>query len=206
MSFLGIVKTHWLGTTGGPGLTQLAVRRASDGYLTAGDAAAATAAMRQFWATIVAYIPNEVSLTVDPVVDTYVYNSLHNDLETTATAATAPAVVTGTGTSAYSMAAGLRLELNTGTIRYGRRVRGSMFIVPTDVTAFSVTGGTNPAAKTAVEGAFTTMQTSLINNGLVPGVWSRWNKLKHPERPSAFSDVSQGKLNDKTAVLRGRRD
>jgi hypothetical protein len=206
MSFLGIVKTHWLGTTGGPGLTQFAVRKATDGYLTNGDAQAAVNAVRAFWSGVALYIPNEVTLTVDPVVDTFYVGGLNNDLETSASAATAPTVVTGGGTGAYSMAAGLRVNLNTGIIRYGRRVNGSFFMVPADTAAFTVTGTTSTTAKTAIENSGATMLSSFTSNGLVMGVWSRWDKVKHPDRASAISDVLTVKVNDKTAVLRGRRD
>lgn len=206
MSFLGLVKTHWLGTTGGPGLTQMAVRKATDGYITNGDAQAAVNAVRTFWDGIKTYLPNELSLTVDPVVDTYYVGGLNNDLETTASASTAPTVVLGTGTGNYSMAAGLRLNLNTGVIRFGRRVNGSIFIVPADSSAFSATGTTATLAKSTIETAAATMLSSLTSSGLVLGVWSRFDEKKHPDRVSTISDVITAKINDKTAILRGRRD
>jgi hypothetical protein len=206
MSFLGVVKTHWLGTTGGPGLTQIAFQKSPDGYINAGDAQAACNAMRTFWDTIKAYLPNELSLTVDPVVDTYGVGGLHNDLEASASAATAPTVVLGTGTGSYSMAAGLRMNLNTGAILNGRRVNGSFFIVPTDSVAFSATGTTNASAKTAIEAAAATWLASMTSSSLIPGVWSRFNELKHPTRVSTISTVLTLKVNDKTAILRGRRD
>ncbi len=206
MSFLGLVRTHWQGTTGGPGLTQLAVRRASDGYITPGDAQTAVNAVASFWQAVKAYIPNEVTLTVDPVVDTYYYDGLNNDLETSASAATAPAAIACTGANAYNMAAGLRINLNTGKIRYGRRINGSIFLVPADAAAYTLTGTINPTAKTTIDTAGGNLLTGLTNGGLVLGVWSRWNEKKHPERPSAFSDVQTIKTNDKSAVLRGRRD
>lgn len=206
MVFLNVVKTHWMGTTGGPGLTQLAYETSSGGYGTNGDAQAAVNAVRKFWAAVATYIPNEITLTVDPVVDTYAVDSVNNDLESTATAATAPAVVAGIGAGTYSMAAGLKLNLNTTGIRYGRRVRGCLYIVPCDSSAFTNTGVVNPSAKTAIDAAAQTMITDFITGGITLGVWSRWNKIKHPERPSAFTPVATAKTNDKTAVLRGRRD
>jgi len=206
MTSISVVKTHWLGTTGGPGLTQTTFGKSDNSDITAADAQTAVNAVRAFWAGVAAYIPNEISLTVDPTVDSFTVLSQNNDLHASVTAATAPTVVTGGGASAYSMAAGLRLEFQTGIIRFGRRVRGSMFIVPTDSSAFSVTGTTSTTAKTAFENSAETMRLAFLNAGLPLSVWSRWDKLKHPERPSAISTVTAAKLNDKTAILRGRRD
>lgn len=206
MTSVSVVKTHWLGTTGGPGLSQIAFRKGDNSDITATDAQTCVNAVRTFWNAITSYIPNEVTLTVDPIVDSFTVLSQNNDLHSSVSAATAPAVVTGIATGSYSMAAGLRLEMNTGVIRFGRRVRGSLFIVPTDSSAFSNVGTTNPSAKSAIEAAADTMRVAFINNATPIVVWSRWNKIKHPERPSAISDVNTIKLNDKTAILRGRRD
>jgi len=206
MTSVHVVKTHWLGTTGGPGLSQTCFRKGDNSDLNGADAQAAVNAVRTFWAAVNSYLPNEVTLTVDPTVDSFTVNSQNNDLHASTTAATAPAAVTGIATGSYSMAAGLRLELNTGVIRFGRRVRGSLFIVPTDSSAFSNVGTTNPSAKTAIETAANTMRTSFINAALNMVVWSRWDKIKHPERQSAMSDVATLVLNDKTCILRGRRD
>lgn len=206
MSFLGVVKTHWLGTTGGPGLTQMAFRKTSDSVITPGDAQAAVNAVSTFWGAIKAYIPNEVSLTVDPVVDSFFVGTLMNDLATSASATTAPTATLGQGAGAYSMAAGLRCNLNTGIIRFGRRVNGSVFLVPCDSSAFSITGTTNTGAKTTIETAGAALLTQMTSNGLVLGVWSRYDKKHHPDRVSAISDVQTIKCNDKTAILRGRRD
>lgn len=206
MVFLNVVKTHWAGTSGGPGLTQLAYETSSGGYGTPGDANNATAAVRAFWAGIALYIPNEVTLTVDPVVDCYAVDSLNNDLVTSVSATTAPTSVTGGGTGSYNMAAGLKANLNTGIIRHGRRVRGCLYIVPADVAAYTATGTVNPTAKTAIDNSGATMLAAFNTAGLILGVWSRWNKQKHPDWASAFSAVNTIKTNDKAAVLRGRRD
>lgn len=206
MSFLGVVKTHWLGTTGGPGLTQMAFRKTTDSVITPGDATAAVNAVATFWGAIKGYLPNEIQLTVDPQVDSFYVGGLNNDLTTTAAATTAPAAIIGGDLQAYSMAAGLRLNLNTGVIRFGRRINGSIFMVPAAFGAFSITGTTNPTAKSTIETAGANLLTSMTSSGLVLGVWSRFDVKHHPDRASAFSDVQTIKCNDKTAILRGRRD
>lgn len=206
MAFLGIVKTHWLGTTGGPGLTQLAFRKNDMSQITPGDAQAAVNAVSTFWGNIKANIPNEISLTVDPVVDCFRYEGLNNELWSSSSAASAPTATLGQGVNAYSMAAGLRVNLNTGVIRFGRRVNGSIFLVPCDSNAFSVTGTVSTSAKLTIDNAGATLLGSLTASQLVLGVWSRFDVKHHPDRPGAFSDVQTVKTNDKTAILRGRRD
>lgn len=206
MSFLGVVKTHWLGTTGGPGLTQIAFRKADQSQITPGDATAAVNNVSTFWGAVKAFIPNEISLTVDPVVDCFYYGALDNQLWSSSSSSTAPAATLGQDATAYSMAAGLRINLNTGVIRFGRRVNGSIFLVPCGSSAFSVTGTTSTGAKATIETAGATLLSSMTSSGLVLGVWSRFDKKHHADRVSAFSDVQTVKVNDKTAILRGRRD
>jgi hypothetical protein len=46
----------------------------------------------------------------------------------------------------------------------------------------------------------------MTSSGLVLGVWSRFDVKRHPDWVGAISDVQTIKVNDKTAVLRGRRD
>ena len=46
---VGIVRTHWSGTSGGPGLTQLAVKEGAGAFWTQTQAQNAVNAVRQFW-------------------------------------------------------------------------------------------------------------------------------------------------------------
>lgn len=203
-----IVRTGWQGTTGGPGLTQLAVDQITSGFgpLSAGEGQAAVNAVRAFWESAKIYIPNEVTLNVSPVVDYYLTDDAQ--LAGSMTAATAPANVVGTeATSSYSMAAGVKLNLNTGVIRNGRRVRGSMFIVP---SAGSMTNGgiVGATPKTNLQTYGATLLAALNTAGLKLVVWSRPLTAEDPNGPrdGAQADVSVIECSEKTAILRGRRD
>jgi hypothetical protein len=136
---IAVVRTNWSGTTGGPGLTQLAFQAPTDPHTW--DAAAAQRvvnAVRTAWSTTGGYLPDNIKLDVNPVVD--IYNIISGDLVGSYTAASVPGQVVGTSAAAFSMAAGLKINLNTGVIRNGRRVRGSIYLVPASSSAMTTDG------------------------------------------------------------------
>lgn len=203
-----ILRTSWTGTSGGLGLTQIAVDTTDStfGPLSSSDAQDAVNAMRTFWDAIKLNMPNEVSFTVSPVVDYYLTNS--GVLSGSVSAPTPPVAVLGTGTASYSMAAGLKLNWNTSTIRNGRRVRGSTFLVPTTSSAFNQTGTADTTVRTAISSAASTFLNSLSATGLKGVVWSRPLDEEDPKGPrdGAQADITGVEVSEKTAILRGRRD
>lgn len=204
---VGIVRTAWSGTSGGPGLTQHTIRGAGGSFLTATEAGVATAAVRAFWDAIKANLPDEIVLTTSPVVD--LYDDQDGELIASEVAATSPNSVTGTSTAAYSMATGIKMVLQTADIRDGRRVRGSTFIVPASSVAFSSSGTVASAARTTITTAGNTLRGSLVTGGMELVVWSRKREAVVgglPERLGASFTVTGIETSEKTAVLRGRRD
>lgn len=203
-----ILRTAWSGTSGGPGLTQLAIDTTDStfGPLSAGQAQSAVDALRAYWFGINAYIPDDITLTVSAVVDYYL---VHNaELAGSVSATTPPALVSGTSSAVYSMATGPKINLNTTVVRNGRRVRGSIYLVPGGGNAMAANGMISSAARTAFNTAGTNFRTALGAAGLKLGVWSRPIPEGKPNGPrdGAWSDVSAMEANEKLAVLRGRRD
>lgn len=201
---VAIVRTSWLGTSGGPGLTQLAIEGITDPHTW--DAAAAQIAVdavRTFWDAIKANMPNELTFTVSPVVD--IYTILSGTLVGSYSAATPPTSVLGTDTGTYSMASGAKVNLNTGVIRNGRRVRGGIFLVPMAGLQTTNTGTVASTARTTFNNAVNTMRGTLVaaNKQLV--VWSRDNTGVEPGN-GATSPVNGVETSEKVAILRGRRD
>jgi len=200
--------TAWSGTSGGPGITQLYIQSISfpGAPITAGSAQTAVNAMRSFWDSVKAYLPDEVSLTVQPVMDAY--DEGNGDLVNTVSAATPPAVVTGTSATAYSMAAGMKMNLVTADIVNGRRVRGAVYLVPATTAAMSTSGNILAAARTAVNSAGTTLLGALALADMQLVVFRR--PLKDSggtiTRVGGTSDVTAIETNEKSAILRGRRD
>lgn len=204
---LGIVKTHWSGTSGGPGITQLAFQAQTDPHTWDESAAQiAVDSVRSFWAGIVAQLPNNVSLTVDPVVD--IFNIIDAGLVGSQAANIPPAVVTGTDGSAFNMAAGIKVSMKTGSVLNRRRVHGGLYVVPSAGGAFDFDGVVTSTAQTAILNSINTLRTFMLTSNAGLCVWSRPKKAKgiKPAVPGAASDVTGFVINPHGGMLRGRRD
>ena len=207
---VGIIRTGWAGTSGGPGLTQTAIAETVDGgsgsFFTTTNCQTAVNAMRTFWDSIKTLLPNEVTLTVSAAVD--IYNEINGELIASIIVPTPPLSVSGTSTLTYSMAAGLKVNLLTGVIRNGRRVRGSLFLVPATNAAFSDTGNALGSARTTINTAGAAFLSSLATPALRNVVYSRPQKDEEGniEVVGAIATVSSWETSEKTAILRGRRD
>ena len=198
-----IVRTAWAGTSGGPGLTQTAFRAQDGNFIDATDAQTAVNAVRAFWDAIKAYLPNEIVLTVSPIVD--IYEEGDGELVASETAATAPTSVQGTSASLFSMASGMKINLNTAGIRFGRRVRGAIYVVPAASEIYTVTGSVGSTVRTPINTAGNTMRTTFTTAALELVVWSRPRTLP-TVREGAVTPVTSLETNEKVAILRGRRD
>jgi hypothetical protein len=187
-------------------VTQTAITDDTGIFLTAAGAQTCVNAVRTFWDAIKANLPDEIVFTVSPVVDSY--DETDGTLFASTSAAVAPTSVTGTSSAAYMMAAGIKVNLNTGVIRDGRRVRGAIYVVPAASTVYSALGTVGSSIRTSVNTAGTTMMTSLATAQHPLCVWSRERLASAtlPQRDGAVSLVNAIEVNEKGAVLRGRRD
>lgn len=198
---IAIIRTDWSGTTGGPGLTQLAINT----FIPVAPAAAQdwVDAVRVFWDTIKTYLPNELTLTVLPQVDAYVTET--GDLDSTVVAATPPLPVLGGGTGTYAGGSGIKVTWETNQIAFGKRVRGSTFIVPATSGAFTVNGQVSGTVQTAVNAAAAALIAAIDEPAVDLTVWSR-PKTTPVVRAGFATDIVQGICSSKSAILRSRRD
>lgn len=203
---VALVRTAWSGTSGGPGVTQIALLGASGGIWNPGGEQTAVNAMRAFWDSIKALFPDELVLTVSPVVD--YYNTQTGVLLGSNIAATPPTSVGGTSGAAYAGGAGFKVAWETGQIRDGRRVRGATYVVPAASTIFSGTGTVGSASRTTVNTAAATFISAITAGTMSVGVWSRPREATETleERAGAAYQASSGVCSTKSAILRGRRD
>jgi hypothetical protein len=203
---IGKIATAWAGTSGGPGITQLYIQDVGADIISGAQAQAAVNAVRVFWDALKTYMPDEVGLTVQPTIDMYDHG--HGALMNTVTAATAPLTVQGTSTAVYSMAAGLKVNLQTASINNGRRVRGGIYVVPAASSAMTNAGVVAGATRTAINAAGATMMSTFASSGFDLIVWGR------PVKDSGGTVTRQGTVNlvtaietnEKSCILRGRRD
>lgn len=204
---LAQVKTHWNGTSGGPGITQMAFQSQTDPHSWDASAAqTAVNAVRAFWNTCQGLLPNNITLVVDPVVD--VFNIADAGLVGSYTAATPPTSLTGLSTGAFSMAAGAKITLKTASVINRRRVHGGIFIVPAGGDLFDTDGVITSSNQATMVNAANTLRTTMLaaNAGLC--VWSRPRPAKgtKPSFTGQASDVTGFVVNSHGAILRGRRD
>lgn len=199
---VGVVRVEWSGTTGGPGLTQFAIAASGGATWTAANAQSAVDTVRGFMVLNQPYIPNEVTLQVQPDVDQY--DELTGQLVATTTAGVTPTSVLGGNTGSYAGGAGYRYNWRTGVIRNGRRVNGKTYIVPAAASIFTTDGTLGSPQVTSFNTNAATFLSNLASGGLGLVVWSRPNELTG--MPGAMSGVSTGDVSDKSAILRTRRD
>lgn len=203
---IGLVRTAWSGTTGGPGITQTYFRAGPGNQsLTIEQATAAVNAMDKFWKAVAGLLPNEIVCTVSTVVDEY--DIATGDLVDSTSATGAVRVTQGTSAAVYSMASGMKLNFNTGFVRNGRRVRGGMYLVPAGSNIYSDVGLVVSGARTTATTAGNTVITDMTAAGLDLVVYSRPLKADDPKGPRAgdIARVDSISASEKGAVLRGRR-
>lgn len=201
---VSLIRTNWSGTTGGPGLTQIAMNViGTEQSWQVTDTEPAVEQMRLFWNAIRTFLPDELTLTVSPVVD--FYDDRNGQLVGSDSVAVPPAPIIGGATGSYAGGAGFKINWNTNQIANGRRVRGHTYVVPAAATVFTNTGSVSGATITAVNTAAAAMISNLANVGIELRVWSRPRVLPTP-REGTSTPVVSGACAPKSAILRGRRD
>lgn len=209
----GIIRTAWSGTSGGPGLTQFAIGGWTSGTTAGAGNQPAVDAVRQFWFALAGILPDELRLTVQPVIDDY--DDANGQLIGSYVAANAPASVLGSSATSYAGGAGGKVTWNTGQIAHGRRIKGATFLVPLANGVYSGTGTITPGTITTVNNAANSLMTALSNNGTPLVIWSRPREAKAPSpsypngqtaRAGFTTPVLNAAMGTKTAILRGRRD
>lgn len=199
---IGIVRTEWSGTTGGPGLTQMAMAYQGGTSWTPSAAQSAVDAVRGFWASMTSSLPNELSLSVDPQVD--MYDEVSGQLTQSLSVVTPPASVAGAATGSYAGGVGVRFNWNTGAIMNGRRVVGRTYVVPAAAGVFESNGTVLGTVITNLTGYGTTLLSNLAAANLALVVWSR--PATTSSNDGAMTVVQTASVPDKSAILRGRRD
>lgn len=189
------VKLRWTGFTGAPGYTNLHFDVA------AGDTVAGAQSVydqvQTFAIDIAARLPSAVTLTTEAGVE--VIDQATNELITIHTV-TAGTNTKGQMTGGFSSATGACIVWETGEVKNGRRVRGRTFIVPLSAVAYEADGTLTASAITGLQDA----ASKLTAGGFGFGVLSRPSSSGASD--GSFHTASSGRVNDKTAILRSRRD
>ena len=113
---------------------------------------------------------------------------------------TPAAVVPGALTGGFASSTGACIIWETGEVKNGRRVRGRSFIVPMSGAHYDNDGTLKSTAITDITEAANT----LCAGGFDFGVLSRPSAVGAND--GSFHTASSGRVSDKAAVLRSRRD
>ncbi len=188
-------KIRWSGFTGAPGYTILHF----DASTTPTQAGAQDVydATATFASNLVSNLPTQVRLTTEAAVE--VVDQTTNQLENIYNV-TAAATSSGLASGGYSAAAGACIIWETGEVRNGRRVRGRTFVVPMSASLYETDGTLASAAITDLQQA----ASSLAGGGFSFGILARPTSTGAAD--GDFYTVSSGRVTDKTAILRSRRD
>lgn len=190
------IKNRWTGFNGAPGYSVFHFDAQT--APTEAGAQERADAVGAFNVALKGYLPIGVSVVVEPSVE--IINAPDGQLQDVINI-TSPATQTGTAAGTYSSATGACITWGTAGIRNGRRVRGRTFLVPLNAATSFEGNGT-------LSNGFITSMTAAAD-ALVGGGWD----LQVYSRPSTSGatdgdhyTVQSGRINDKTAILRSRRD
>lgn len=145
-------------------------------------------------------LPNDVTISFESEareIDTATGNLLGVH------AVTPPANVVGIQTGTYAAPSGAKVELITGAIVGGRRLKGRTFIVPLAGTSYENNGMVSAGAIGRLNTAFNMFRDAVGEYSLA--VWSRPQGAPTP-RAGVLADVLSVAASQKAAILRSRRD
>jgi hypothetical protein len=186
----------WSGFPGGPGYTNFHFID-PDAISPVGLTETAARA-RAFWTAVKALMPSTVTIT-EPSTFDEIETSTGTLIGEAAWPGGAPLV--GAMVGKYSSAVGACVTWNTDLVIDGGRLRGRTFLVPLGMNALDTDGTIGNADR-----------TTILNAALAFADASTGIDLAVYHRPSpglndgAASGVRNANVNDKTAVLRSRRD
>ena len=203
MTFLQRQRVLWTGFSGAPGVSTF--------YFI--DAAAHQSSLRTFLASLTGYLPDTVTMTIEPVGD---------QIEDTTGAlvgawgGSTPDPVVGTVSGNYSAASGFLVRWDTLTIVAGSRVDGRTYFVPCASAAYDNGGTLNNTILAPIKASAEDFINSPAGNFKV---WSRpraatpeWtgpDGRVHPAksaRSGATAQPTGATVSDRVVVLRSRRD
>lgn len=198
------VRSEWTGFNGAPGYTNLFFRDFNGNGdagtdFTVADATGAVERVRNFFGSLAALFPDDVTITPDTNVD--VLEDTTGEL-VDSLSSTSGGEVKGTDTGGYQAAGGAVISWRTSGIRAGRRVRGRTFLVPLAGSLFNTTGNLIPSIQQTIQ----TSANALLNPTGTPdlGIWAR------PTAPGATDGAwfvaRQASVPSRGSILRSRRD
>lgn len=170
------------------------------------DADQVGTALRAFYAAIDNALVNDMTVSIQPSLDTF--DEATGVLSGAVAMTSAPAVVEGNGAgSSLSRASQLKLRFLTGSVSDGRRVAGGIYLGPSPAEAFSTDGQVQTTIRNAITTALGTFRDALTGN-LQHAVYQQPRDASGglPQRDGSGYLVTTYAVKTLPAVLRSRRD
>lgn len=191
---------RWNGTPGGTGYSNFFMGDFASGPITTATLSGASQKINTLIQAIVPNIPAQVSLEL--LADVEVVGSTDGKLIRFMTNPNYSSRV-GTGTGAYSAAAGGVINWQTPAVRNSRRIRGRTFLVPFAGSSLATNGTIDDTKLQALRTAVNLFVNDNTNPGYF-GVFARPSSKGATDGQWAIA--TSGNVPDKTAILRSRRD
>jgi hypothetical protein len=156
--------------------------------------------IKDFFTVLTTRLPTGITISFPTEMDQF--DETSGELENTHSVTGLTNVAGGGGTSPYSSATGACVTWGTDSIVNGRRLRGRTFLVPLlPATAFQDDGTLVETTRVAIQSAGTALKDAA--DGYPFAIWAR----PDPGVTNGVAGaVTTSSVNDKTAILRSRRD
>jgi hypothetical protein len=190
----------WQGFPGAPGYSRFSFEEITS----SGQADLAGGYLRTFFNALAGMMHTNWTITVNSLVENFDLQT--GKLTSQVVMANPPAPISGTGlaTTPYTGGTGVLVQWLTGVIFNGRRVRGRTFLVP--LVGVGDTDGTINATNLATVRSAAQALADATGPSLTV-----WSKIYNPGPPpiqvgGTNAPVDTALVNDKTGILRSRRD
>lgn len=181
----------WEGSPGLPGYSQF-YHSVSDPIST--SATNGSVAVRAFFGELITLIPDEVTVTVDPVYQ--IIDEVTGQITGEGTVSPAPQVLNGTYAGGWSRQIGALVEWVTASFIAGRRLRGRTYLVPL--------GAVGDSDGTLSSGTVATIESSFVQIVDATEDFRVWHRPVNGSGGSSAA-ITSAILRDKAAVLNSRQ-
>jgi hypothetical protein len=204
LHFTAVAKLSGVG--GGQGIIRWNMANGSGTAPTVTMANAALAAANELMGAYTTYAPVAVSWSWDNVLQ--VYDDATGALTGAVVATSSPEVGGGSGTGEFTSGTGARVNWSTSTVRRGRFVHGSTYIIPMVSSVFTSAGNIASGPQSAIEAAAALYYAAAYDASLIPVVYSRPSlaDVHYPVTPGESTPIEGWTVSTTPAFLRRRRN
>lgn len=189
------------GDVGGRGISRFRFVNAAGSVPSASDCNTAGAAVRQLYFAMASYIPSDITVAVQGLVNCY--DEVSGLVVGPVSMTTVPGAVAGSGAGNYAAGMGMRINWKTNVISGRRLIKGATFMIPLASSAFQANGAPATAASNSLQAAATAYIAALNGVTVQAVVWHRPPKGTHAG--GATGPLQAATISGMASGLRSRR-